>query len=356
MPSRRELARGIRAVLARRGWRLRGRAGQELAAKLARLVEHRRGSASVAERHEGNEGVDLLLRTTFACNQRCPFCFVPLTGRRVELAAIERELKALGRRPRGRRELTISGGEPTADPRLPRILKEAKGAGFRNIVLQTNGVLLDRPERVARLAELGVGSVMVSFHSHRPRLYDKSTGSRGLYPRAVAGLKNLLAEKRIRLTVNIVVNRWNYKDLPGYVGFLGKLCRGLARTRRPGVYFSMINEAGHLDAPGWTVSLEAAAPYLRRALARCRAEGLCVERFGAESSFPVCVTEEPARYAAQRAFPQDRVRYGADVPAEGPAVGRAKSEGCRRCFYDSRCVGVPVQYARLFGLGALKAP
>ena len=51
----------------------------------------------------------------------------------------------------------------------------------------------------------------------------------------------------------------------------------------------MINETGHEKAPAWAVSLDQVAPYLRRALARCRALGLPVGRFGGESSFPVCL-------------------------------------------------------------------
>lgn len=36
-------------------------------------------------------------------------------------------------------------------------------------------------------------------------------------------------------------------------------------------------------------------------------------------------------------------------------AGRAKRPLCRACPYDSRCLGVPAEYARMFRLGALHA-
>ena len=172
-------------------------------------------------------------------------------------------------------------------------------------MLQTNGVYLTRPGLLENLIALGVKSYFFSLHSHKAAVYDKVTGSRGQYPRAVAGLSRLLRSPGCSVAVNVVVNAHNYRDLPGLVDFV-------ARLGRPSLYFSMINERGHQKAPSWTVALEEAAPYLRQAVARCRKEGLSISRSGGESSFPVCLFDEPARHASQRPLPQERVRYAED--------------------------------------------
>lgn len=302
---------------------------------------------ALAESHEGHEGRDLLLRTTFACNQRCAFCFVDLTGKGADLAEIERALDAQAARSGPRGELTISGGEPASDPRLPAIVAAARARGFRRFVLQTNGVHLARPGLLEELSRLGVKTYLVSLHSHEAAAYDRITGSRGQLPRAVAGLSRLLRARGCGVTVNVVVNAHNYRDLPGLVEFVAKL-------GRPSLYFSMINELGHQKVPDWTVSLEEAAPFLRAAVARCRAEGLSVSRSGGESSFPPCVLERPALHASPRALPQDRVRYAEDFSGDGGLAGRAKLASCRSCRYDLRCAGVPAPYARLHGLAALR--
>lgn len=359
----RSLTPGARVqVVARPGARLKAREKEgvsELRSALDLMLESLRRSAkassrdtALAESHEGHEGRDLLLRTTFACNQKCAFCFVPMTGKGADFSEIERELEAQSRRSGSRGELTISGGEPTSDPRLPRILAAARARGFRRFVLQTNGVYLARPGLLEELIGLGVKTYLFSLHSHKPEAYDAITGSRGQYSRAVAGLKKLLAGG-CGVTVNVVVNARNYRDLPGLVDFLAKLSSGLARGRRPDLYFSMINEVGHQKSPSWTVALEAVAPYLKRAVARCREGGISVSRSGGESSFPVCQLGDPARHASQRPLPQERLRYAEDFSGEAGIIGRAKRPSCRSCLYDERCVGVPAQYARLYGLGAL---
>lgn len=339
----------------------RPRAGEksglaELRAALGLLLESLRrpeaGGArggALAESHEGHEGRDLLLRTTFACNQRCPFCFVPMTGKGADFASIERELDAQARRSGPRGELTLSGGEPASDPRLPRIVAAARERGFRRFVLQTNGVYLTRPGLLDELVRLGVRTYLFSFHAHEPAAYDRITGSRGQHARAVAGLKRLLRVPGLSVTVNVVVTARNYRGLPELVDFIAGL-----RAGRPGLYFSMLNEAGHQKAPDWAVSLEEAGPYLRRAVARCREAGFPVSRSGGESSFPPCLLDRPARHASPRVLPQDRVRYTDDFSGEAGVIGRAKRPSCRECRYDSRCVGVPARYARLFGLEGLR--
>ncbi|MCX5796719.1 MAG: radical SAM protein [Elusimicrobia bacterium] len=333
---------------------------EELRRALRFLLEslHRREGGSRAasvESHEGIEGRDFLLRTTFACNQRCPFCFVP-AGRAIELPAIKAELKALARRHGTREALTISGGEPTVDPRLPAVLAAARRIGFRKFRVQTNAVLLARPGLLEKLVAAGARDYMVSLHSHRPGKYDRLTGSRGHYPKAVAGLSRLLAARGCDVTVNVVVNAGNYRDLPGLMDFLAGLRDRAPRGSRLTVHFSMLNEIGHERTPRWAVDLAAVAPYLREAVRRCLRRKLPISRIGGESAFPLCLLERPALHAVKRVFPQDRVRYAEDFSGEEGAIGRAKRPGCKACPYDLRCLGVPAAYARRFGLAALRPP
>jgi MoaA/NifB/PqqE/SkfB family radical SAM enzyme len=205
-----------------------------------------------------------------------------------------------------------------------------------------------------RLIELGVTRYFVSFHSHRSGLYDKITASRGQLAAAVGGLTRLLRARTCHITVNIVVNVLNYRDLPDLLGFLAKLRDQVAPRRRLEIYFSMLNETGHEKAPAWSVSLEKITPYLRRAVALCRRTGLRLERFGGESSFPVCLLPEPDPCASPRPLPQDRVRYTEDFSGDSGSIGHVKKPTCRLCRFDARCQGVPAAYARIFGLAALR--
>jgi MoaA/NifB/PqqE/SkfB family radical SAM enzyme len=334
-------------------------AAEELLSALGILLEslcsHEGGELLArAESHEGKEGRSLLLRSTFACNQDCPFCSVSLSRRMIPAASLERELDLLAHGVDRRQVLTISGGEPTVDPQLLRIITSARRRGFRQFMLQTNAVLLARPGLLESLIALGVTRYFVSFHSHRRDLYDRITASRGQYAAAVAGLTKVLRAKNCRITVNIVVNALNYRGLPALMDFLGELRSQVSRRRRLEIYLSMINETGHEKAPSWAVDLERIQPYLFRALERCRKLGLPVGRFGGESSFPVCLLPKPGPYASPRSLPQDRVRYTEDFSGEAGSIGHVKKPTCRLCTFDKKCQGVPAAYARMFGLTALR--
>lgn len=307
-----------------------------------------------AERHHGREGAEGLLRTTFACNQACRFCFVSRGGP-VPMETIERDLRRLAEELGPDGILALSGGEPALDPRLPDILRVARELGLRRFMLQTNGVALARAALVGRLASLGVSHVLLAFHSHRADVYDALTASRDHYARAVEGLAAVLAETRCLVVVNVVVNALNGRELPDWVRFVG----ALSRAHRPvgsvpaAVYFSMMNGAGHDRAPDLGVDLAEAAPFLRAAVAACAEEGLSVAPFSGESAFPVCLLQDPGALAPSDEVPQGGIRY-ADRFRWGPErVGRAKHPRCRTCAFDRRCFGVPAEYAVAFGLAAL---
>ena len=334
---------------------------EELRRQLGLLLEslgrgqRSRGAAAALESHEGVVHRDFLIRTTFACNQRCPFCFVPRSGRRIEPAGVLSELKALARSRGTRDTLTVSGGEPTLDPALPGLLRAARRLGFKSFMVQTNAVALARPGVLEKLVAAGARGFMVSLHSPIPRRYDRLTGSRGLYPKAVAGLRRLLAARGVDLTVNVVVNPLNCGDLPGLVDFLADL-RDEAPGRRLTLHISMLNEIGHERTPRWAVDLARVAAPLREAVRRCRARRLPISRVGGESAFPLCLFEEPGRHAVRRTFGQDRVRYAEEFSGDSGGIGRAKRPACRSCRFDRRCLGVPAAYARRFGLAALRPP
>lgn len=309
-----------------------------------------------AEAHERGDRTESVLRITSACNQRCPFCFIDADGWNAGLDGLEAELDRLAPELGGD-ALALSGGEPLAHPRLFDILESARRRGIRRFTVQTNGVALAKPGMLEKLVELGVEGFDVSFHAHRAPLYDRLSGTRGQHPRAVSALARLLAGHRGYVSVCVVINALNYRHLPAWAGFLGKMARAARRDARAPlrVAFTMLNGIGLDRAPDLAVDLARVKPYLRRALARCSREALVVERSAGECDMPPCLTEAPGKFASESALPQDRVLYSDDFAAEPARGGRAKRLSCRGCRYDARCLGVPAEYARAFGLGALHA-
>ena len=199
---------------------------------------------------------------------------------------------------------------------------------------------------------LGVVGFDVSFHSHLPRVYDRLTGTRGQHARAMSALSRLFA-CGAQVSAVVVITSLNYRSLPGWAGFLGRLAKGARPAPRLG--FTMLNGAGLARAPELGVDLAAVEPYLRRAAARAAREGLIVPRSSGECDLPPCLAESPAEFASEDDLPQGLVRYADDVRGGMGGAGRAKRTACRRCPHDAKCLGVPAEYARMFGLGALHA-
>lgn len=315
------------------------------------------GGEPRAESHEQGDGVERILRVGHACNQRCPFCFIPADGWKAGLDAVEAELDRLAPELGGAGVLTLSGGEPLVHPRLFDILAAARRRGITRFTVQTNGVPLAKAGVLDRLLELGVGGFDVSFHAHRAPLYDRLTGTKGQHPRAVAALSKVLARNRGYVSVCVVINALNYRHLPAWAAFLGKLAKDARRDSREPlrVGFTMLNGIGLARSPELAVDLGRVRPFLRRAAARAAREGLIVQRSSGESDLPPCLAEDPEAFAAESALPQEGVRYADDFAAGPAGGGRAKRSACRACAYDARCLGVPAEYARRFGLEALHA-
>lgn len=126
---------------------------------------------------------NLSIYSAQTCNARCPFCVEELRpasrGRELSVqreieaddgryfAALDATLEAVRALPPAGPSVSVTGGEPSKDPRLPRILATLARAGARKRTLTTNGSgLLDRTldgkSRVidavaeARLAHLNV--------------------------------------------------------------------------------------------------------------------------------------------------------------------------------------------------------
>lgn len=306
-----------------------------------------------AERHDQGNGVERILRVTHRCNQKCGFCFIPADGGTADPAAVEAELDRLAPELGAQGVLTLSGGEPLSHPGLTGLLESARRRGISRFVLQTNGVGLDRPGVVERLAGLGVVGFDMSFHSHLPRVYDHLTGTRGQHARAVSALSRLFASGT-RVSVCVVITALNYRSLPAWAAFLGRLAR--AARPAPALGFTMLNGPGVVRAPELAVDLALVKPYLRRAIARAAREGLSVPRSSGECDLPACLAAAPAEFASEDDLPQRLVRYADDFSGERGDIGRAKRPACRRCPHDAKCLGVPAEYARMFGLGALHAP
>ena len=172
-------------------------------------------SAEASDRTKG------LLRLTMACNERCPFCNVPVEDYAVvtpsaeEIAAQLRAFLASGEKT-----LTISGGEPTLyRQRLVALIRQAR-AGVPFVELQTNAVLIDE-SYAAELATAGLTSAFVSLLSDQAELHDALAGLAGAFERCLGGIDALL-DAGVRVVLNPVTARTTQSRVADYVRFVAQ--------------------------------------------------------------------------------------------------------------------------------------
>lgn len=292
-----------------------------------------------------------LVRLTMACNERCPFCNVPVEDYAVRtLPDDQLELQLSDFVASGARTLTISGGEPTLlRKKLCKLVADARSRGVPYVELQTNAVLID--ESYAReLFAAGLTSAFVSLLSHVAEHHDSLAGLAEAFPRCLAGIDALL-DAGIRVTLNPVVAAATQELLPDYIDFVATR---LHRVRS--ISLSAVQPHGrarkNLDLlPDYAV-LGRVIP-----LARQRAAAADIELLNPYCGLPACIGWADALESSVEAIEAEE-----PLPEGGAAIGlinrgdKRHGPQCRRCALRSRCGGAWHAYWDHRGGSGLQPP
>ena len=197
--------------------------------------------------------------TTLACDLRCPICFVGDNARvrppEMPLPDVARRLTAL--RGRGM-TFMLTGGESTVREDLPEIVRLIRRSG-NFPVLVTNGVRLEDPEYLRRLAAAGLSAIAPWFDS----VSDDEPYHRIRGRPMVAERKRLLGNARalgLKLIVFFIpVKGVNAGELPGILG--------MAREN-PEIFKIIVMGYMHRGAKGFSEENEYATDELWELIAR----------------------------------------------------------------------------------------
>ncbi len=124
----------------------------------------------------------------------------------------------------GHRSVGFLGGEPTTYPKIVQSVAYAKELGFTRIAIATNATKLRLTHFTDKILDAGLTRITISMHGHTAELEDRLTRVPGNFEKKVAAIR-YLQQKRAKgylpdgLSVNIVLNGWNYKYLPKMMQF-----------------------------------------------------------------------------------------------------------------------------------------
>jgi len=165
--------------------------------------------------------LNLIAELTYRCPLQCPYCSNPLSFRKYREALSAQdwgrvfdEAAALGVVHVG-----LTGGEPSTRTDLEEILSRAVAADLYPHLV-TAGLPLD-PERLTRLAELGLRSVQVSIQDATAEASDRIAGTRS-FERKLA-LCERTVELGMALTLNCVLHRHNLESVPDLIELARRL-------------------------------------------------------------------------------------------------------------------------------------
>lgn len=160
------------------------------------------------------------------CNNKCVFCLDGMPSKEDHaFMPFEDMIAELDRwRAEGHLSVGFLGGEPTTYPKIVQSVAHAKKIGFTRIALATNAMMLRRMEFLDKLIDAGVTRATVSMHGHTAELEDRLTMVPGAFDKKCEAIRNLnkrRAEGHMQdgVSVNIVLNGWNYRHLPRMMKF-----------------------------------------------------------------------------------------------------------------------------------------
>ena len=184
----------------------------------------RAGNQPVSPFRDPRRNVEINIGKT--CNNKCVFCLDGMpTKEDKAFMPFEEMVTELHRyRAEGHLSVGFLGGEPTTYPWIVESVALAKQLGFTRIALATNAMMLRREPFLDKLLDAGLTRTTISMHGHTAELEDKLTMVPGGFEKKCTAIRNLLARKRAGaladgVSVNIVLNGWNYRALPKMLKF-----------------------------------------------------------------------------------------------------------------------------------------
>lgn len=285
----------------------------------------------------GSEGAKgAVIRINYRCQMTCSFCWVDLHGGEKEWERVQQEINlATGQ---GCIAVSFSGGEPTLSKNLVPAIAYCRDQGYEMINIESNAMLLKRPERADEIVAAGLTDAFISLHAVDPDVSDEITGVPDGHPQTIAGIRNLL-ERGVEVVLNYVITRANIDQLERFPRFVAETFAGYGDAL-PGIRYSAAHVINNRVSPDSVPQYTHLARPLHRSLESALEWGVPLKEVGGQCGVPPCVLGGDPRF-----FPlEHRHSHSQSVDENFRKVA-----ACETCVFQHACVGVRQGYLDLYG-------
>lgn len=275
------------------------------------------------------------------CDSRCLFCFSEWT-RRVPQLSTAQVMSALegARSVRGLRSVVFTGGEPTLRPDLPECIAHARGLGFEEIQVQSNGHQLQSEDYTRALVNAGLSGVLLSLHGASAAVHDGIARHRGSFALASRALRVLGLTPSLRVAANCVVCLQNMHE----VARLPSLVAAQAPGRTIRFSFPIVEGEAYTRSHEVVPRLADFVDTVRTAIAAAEDLGLRAS----VANVPACVSSligvSPSYLLSQRRSMLGVAPFISEDVLRGERS--AKLSACMPCRFAKDCSGFQLAHLR----------
>lgn len=279
----------------------------------------------------------------YVCNANCRFCSLPEERGKIESQTQELFLSIYRARKDGFKYLGIGGGEPTVRKDLASLIAFAKKIGFSVVRIETNGIRLAYFDYCQDLVKAGLDFVKISIHGHKAQIHDYLTRVPGSFEKVLQAIDNL-QKLGVRVEINTVINKKNYRFYPQFIRFFAQKGIGSFCFIYPLYTGKMAKNRKEIG-----VMTKEVAPYIKKSLKLI--DDLELDK-GIVFNIPPCLLKGQVNKMVE--FSSFNTKVAApDSITESVDYMRSKSKKkfkrCGKCVFFQSCEGVWLDYLEFFG-------
>ena len=276
----------------------------------------------------------------YDCNLACDYCTIssqmrPRALRTPDVVRALREGRTLGFDT-----VSFTGGEPTLRGDLLGLVGAAKQLGFRDIKVQTNGLMLAQAENLDRLIGAGLTRLHISIHTHEREAYERLVRREGTFALMEQALR-LAVSRPLTFVADVIIKDDTWRRLPAAIAWLAD--KGVREVHLWYVSLSDGNKDNVTSLP----RMGEVMPTLHQALRLGEARGMTVRSL----HVPRCLLGELHPHAWDPGA--DRVRVVSPDATfdlkDSRLAGQVHVAACEGCSFRAQCPGIRPDYLARFG-------